>query len=62
MQSAYKTGHSCQTVLLRVYNDIVTTIGRDNGVMIAVLDLSVVFDTIHHGNLFCILENYRNSW
>ena len=27
-QSAYKTGHSCETALLRVYNDIVTTIGR----------------------------------
>ena len=27
-QSAYKMGHSCETALLRVYNDIVTTIGR----------------------------------
>ena len=26
-QSAYKAGHSCETALLRVYNDIVTTIG-----------------------------------
>ena len=30
-QSAYKAGHSCETALLRVYNDIVTTIGRGNG-------------------------------
>ena len=29
-QSAYKTGHSCETVLLRVYNDSVTTIVRGN--------------------------------
>ena len=29
-QCAYKTGHSCETALLRVYNDIVTTIGRGN--------------------------------
>ena len=27
-QSAYKAGHSCETALLRVYNDIVTTIGK----------------------------------
>ena len=27
-QSAYKAGHSCETALLRVYNDIVTTIGN----------------------------------
>ena len=26
-QYAYKAGHSCETALLRVYNDIVTTIG-----------------------------------
>ena len=29
-QSTYKTGHICETALLRVYNDIVTTIGRGN--------------------------------
>ena len=33
-QSAYKAGHSCETALLRVYNDIVTTIGRGNGAML----------------------------
>ena len=41
-QSAYKTGHSCETALLRVYNDIVTTIGRGNGAMLVLLDLSVL--------------------
>ena len=40
--SAYKTGHSCETALLRVYNDIVTTIGRGNGAMLVLLDLSAV--------------------
>ena len=29
-QSAYKAGHSCETALLRVYTDIVTTIGKGN--------------------------------
>ena len=56
--SFYKTGHSCETALLRVYNDIVTTIGRGNGAMLALLDLFAVFDTIDHDNLFCILEKY----
>ena len=41
---------------LRVYNDIVTTIGRGNGAMLVLLDLSAAFDTIDHDNLFCILE------
>ena len=57
-QSAYKTGHSCETALLRVYNDIVTTIGRGNGAMLVLLDLSAAFDTIDHDNLFCIQEKY----
>ena len=33
-QSAYKTSQSCETALLSVSNDIVTTIGRDNGAML----------------------------
>ena len=57
-QSAYKAGHSCETALLRVYNDIVTSIGRGNGAMLVLLDLSAAFDTIDHDNLFCILEKY----
>ena len=62
-QSAYKTGHSCETALLRVYNDIVTTIGRGNGAMLVLLDLSAAFDTIDHDNLFSILEKIcQNLW
>ena len=57
-QSAYKAGHSCETALLRVYNDIVTTIGKGNGTMLVLLDLSAAFDTIDHDNIFCILEKY----
>ena len=56
-QPAYKTGHSCETALLRVYN-IVTTIGKGNCAMFVLLDLSVAFDTIDHDNLVCILEKY----
>ena len=54
-QSAYKAGHSCETALLRVYNDIITTIGSGNGAMLV---LPASFDTIEHDNLFCILEKY----
>ena len=57
-QSAYKMDHSYETALLRVYNDIVTTIGRSNGEMLVLLDLSAAFDTIDQDNLFCILEKY----
>ena len=41
-----------------MYNDIVTTIDRDNDAMLVLLDLSASFDTINHDNLFCIIEKY----
>ena len=56
-QSAYKTGHSRETALLKVYNDNVTNIGRGNGVMLVLLDISAAFDAIYHDNLFCMLKN-----
>ena len=57
-QSAYKAGHSCETALLRVYNDIVITIGRGNGAILVLLDLSAAFDTIDHDNRsFLFLRN-----
>ena len=61
-QSAYKTVHSCETALLRVYSDVVTTIGRGNGAILVLLDLSAAFETIDHDNLFCILEKYVGIW
>ena len=57
-QSAYRAGHSCETALLRVYNYIVTTVGKGNGSFLGLLDLSAAFDTIDHDNLFYILEKY----
>ena len=50
--------HSCEIALLRVYNDIVTTVGKDNGSFLVLLDLSAAFNTIDHNYLFYILEKY----
>ena len=44
--------------IFRVYNDIVTTIGRDNGAMLVLLDLSTASDTIDRDQLFFILKKY----
>ena len=57
-QSAYRAGHSCENALLRVYTDIVTTVGKGNESFLVLLDLSAAFDTIDHDNLFYILEKY----
>ena len=44
MQSAYRRGHSTETALLKVYNDLV--FAADNGMnsFLALLDLSSAFD------------------
>ena len=57
-QSAYKCGHSTETALLRVYNDIVVTIGKGNGNFLVLLDLSSALDTIDQSNLFTALEKH----
>ena len=57
-QSAYKAGHSCETALLRVFNDIASTIGKGNGNLLVLLDLSAAFDTIDYVILFAILKKY----
>ena len=41
-----------------MYNDIVITVGKGNGSFLVLLDLSAVFETIDHDNLFYILEKY----
>ena len=56
-QSAYRAGHSCETSLLCVYNDIVTTVGKGNGSCLVLLDLSAAFDTIDHDNVSTYLRN-----
>ena len=38
--------------------DIVTTVGKGNGSILLLLDLSASFDTIDHDNLFYTLEKY----
>ena len=57
-QSAYKAGHSCETALLRVFNDIASTIGKGNGNLLVLLDLPAAFHTIDHVILFAILKKY----
>ena len=62
-QSAYNAGHSCEIALLRVYNDIITTIGGGNGALLVLIDLSAAFDTIDRANLFFYsCEICRNLW
>ena len=47
-QSAYRRGHSTETALLRILNDLLVMIGGGNNALLVLLDLSAAFDTLDH--------------
>ena len=55
-QSAYKQYHSTESALLRIHNDILTSIDNQNCVALLLLDLSAAFDTVDHALLLQRLE------
>ena len=58
MQSAYRKGHSTETALLRLHNDVVSAVDRGYGVCLVLLDLSAAFDTIDHTILLTFLKEH----
>ena len=50
-QSAYRPGHSTESALLKVVNDLLLFLNKGNISVIALLDFSSVFDTIDHSML-----------
>ena len=55
-QYGYKKHHSTETVLLKLYNDIMVGIDQKFGVVVLLIDLSAAFDTVDHKLLLNILE------
>ena len=54
-QSAYQAGHSAETVLLRVVNDILSALDNDSISTLLLLNLSAASDTTdHHIFLSCL--------
>ena len=56
-QSAYKAGHSTETALTRIHNDILRSINNIECVILVLLDLSAVFDTVDHTILLTRLNH-----
>ena len=56
-QSAYRKGHSCETALLKIVDDIQHEIYQRKMVALVMLDLSSAFDTIDHKELGKKLSN-----
>ena len=55
-QSAYRRGHSTETVLLSLHNDVIKAIGEQKIVLLVMLDLSAAFDTVSHECLLSTLK------
>ncbi len=55
-QSGFKANHSTETALLKVLNDILTSVDSDDSVILILLDLSAASDTIDHNILITRLE------
>ena len=56
-QSAYRPNHSVETALVRVHNDIMQALDKQQGVILVLLDLSAAFDTVDHTILLNRLKN-----
>ena len=50
-QTAYRPGHSTETALLKVVNDLFLSLNKGNISVLALLDFSSAFDTIDHSIL-----------
>ena len=57
LQSAYKNGHSTETALVRVKNDIMMSIDQGKPIILVLLDPSAAFDTVDHNVLFSRLKD-----
>jgi len=57
LQSAYKSGHSTETALVRVKNYIMMPTDQGKPEILVLLDLSAAFDTIDHNVLFSRLKD-----
>ena len=55
-QSAYREGYSCETVVLKLMNDILWAMEKQKILVCVMLDLSAAFDTVDHSLLLSVLE------
>ena len=57
LQSAYIRGHSTETALLKVTNDVLCAMDNQQVTILTLLDLSAAFDTIPHDRFLMRIEH-----
>ena len=55
-QSAYRKFHSCEISLIKLVNDLLWAMEKQEVTAMTVLDLSVAFDTVDHDLLLAVLD------
>ena len=55
-QSGYRAGHSCETLLMGMFDDLLQEVDKGNVIGLFLLDMSAAFDTVDHGKLKEVLE------
>ena len=56
-QSAHHLGHSTETALLKVVNDLLSALDESKFFVLVLLDLSAAFDTVDHDILLHCLHH-----
>ena len=56
-QSGYRVGHSCETLLASMFDDILGEMDKGNVVALICLDMSAAFDTVDHRKLVEVLQS-----
>ena len=57
-QSAYRPGHSTETALLKVVDDLFLSLSKGNISVLAIIDFSSAYDAIHHSTLVRRLHTF----
>ena len=58
-QSAYRIGHSTETALTRIDNDILLAIDDNSCIILMLLDLSTALDAVDHDILLRLEHRFR---
>ncbi len=58
-QSAYRAGHSTDTALLALQNDLLLAASRGDGCVVLLIDLSAAFDTVDHARSLVVSLRFR---